>query len=67
MVSLGSPPAMETCNDLLRLQGKKGRVDGLFATLDVRFCVRACVRACVCMYVCVRVYLCVEMEVVILI
>lgn len=36
MASLGAPPLMEVCNDLLRLQGRKGRIDGMFATLDVR-------------------------------
>ncbi len=44
MVSLAAPPSKELCNDLLRLQGKKNRIDGMFATLDVR--VR---RVCVCM------------------
>ena len=36
MISLGCPPSMEYCNDLLRVQGKRGHVEGLFHTLDVR-------------------------------
>lgn len=55
MVSLEFPPPMEVCNDLLRLQGKKGRVDGMFATLDVRdgvvFGFVVCLWLCVCVYV----------------
>ena len=35
MVGWGVKPAMEVCNDLLRQQGKQGRIEGMFHTLDV--------------------------------
>ena len=60
MVSLASPPSMELCNDLLRLQGKKNRVDGMFATLDVRLfyvCVYMDTHIYVYNIVCFYVYL----------